>query len=128
MRPDGPTFSANLLQPTANGPNVCDVGGFGGQELRRGSYEDIGQVCRCVRRVYWRSPPGADIGAPTASADPGAAVSVSGLSVGVGDATASSSFGNAALAFNGGTADASGNGIGNLAIAGTDSSATHRLY
>jgi hypothetical protein len=53
----------------------------------------------------------------TASADPGAAVSVSGISVGVGDATANSSFGNAALAFNGGEADASGKGIGNLAIA-----------
>jgi len=46
----------------------------------------------------------------------------------VGDATASSSFSNAALAFTGGTADASGKGIGNLAIAGTDSPATHRIY
>ena len=62
------------------------------------------------------------IGAGSASADPGAAVSVSGIHVGIGDAQASSSFGNAAAAFNGGSAAANGGGVGNVAIAsGTNS-------
>ena len=56
------------------------------------------------------------IGAGSASADPGAAVSVSGIHVGIGDASASSTFGNAAAGFNGGSASASG-GVGNVAIA-----------
>ena len=56
------------------------------------------------------------IGAGSASADPGAAVSISGMSVGIGDASAKSTIGNAALGLNGGTANASG-GVGNVAIA-----------
>ena len=56
------------------------------------------------------------IGAGSASADPGAAVSVSGIHVGIGDASASSTFGNAAAGFNGGSANASG-GVGNVAVA-----------
>ena len=56
------------------------------------------------------------IGAGSASADPGAAVSVSGISVGIGDATAKSTIGNAALGLNGGSANAS-DGFGNLAVA-----------
>ena len=62
------------------------------------------------------------IGGGTASADPGAAVSVNSVTVGVGDAQASSSFGNAALAFNGGDASADGKGFGNLASANGENS------
>lgn len=51
-----------------------------------------------------------------AQAAPGAAVSVSGISVGIGDASAKSTIGNAAAGFNGGSANASG-GVGNVAVA-----------
>ena len=66
-----------------------------------------------------------DIGAPTASADAGAVVSVSELSVGVRPVRASATPPWRSPAA---PPDASGKGIGNLAIAGTDSPATHRTY
>jgi hypothetical protein len=63
------------------------------------------------------------IGTSTASADPGVAVSVNGSDeVGIGDATATSSKGTVALAFNGGTAIADGSGTGDIVIAGSKDS------
>ena len=61
------------------------------------------------------------LGTPTASAAPGAAVNVSGVGVSVGDADADASFGNAAAAFNGGSASATG-GLGNIALANGENS------
>jgi hypothetical protein len=52
-------------------------------------------------------------GAPVAAAD----INISGINLPIGDGTANASFGNAAAAFNGGTASATGGGFFNVAYA-----------